>query len=167
MRTLQLGRTDFALVTIPARTLLLATSYEDQLATLCCAARHLRAGGRLVFNIFNPTSDLLYDESAEPIEIGEVDGSNPGEHYRLSAVNRFDAESQINSATHIVEALNREGNSTELARLDVTLRYLFPHQVFALLEEVGMQVDAVYGWFDRSQFEEDSDEIIFVASLPG
>ena len=166
MRTLQLGRTDFALVTIPARTLLLVTTYEDQLATLCCAARHLRAGGRLIFNLFNPTPDLIYDESAEPVEIGEAADPESGRRYRLSAINRFDVDTQINNATHIVQEIGRGGAIEERARLDVTLRYLHPHEVFSLLEETNLRIDALFGWFDRSSFGEESEEMIFVASVP-
>ncbi|MDA0232529.1 MAG: class I SAM-dependent methyltransferase [Chloroflexi bacterium] len=171
MRTLQLGRTDFALVTIPARTLLLATSYEEQQATLCCAARHLRPGGRLIFNIFNPTPELIFDNSPEPVEIGEaaIAGTETehGRRFRLSAVNRFDAETQINDATHVVEEIGRDGVSIERARLNVRLRYLFPHEVFSMLEEIEVQVDALSGWFDGSPFDEESEEMVFVASRPG
>lgn len=167
MRTLELGRTDFALVTIPARTLLLATSYEEQMATLCCAARHIRPGGRLIFNLFNPTPDLIYDESNDPVEIGEVTDPHSGKHFKLSAVNHFDPETQVNNATQVVEEAGPSGLLTERARLDVQLRYLFPHEVFSMLEETNLQIEAIFGWFDRSLFDEESDEAIFVASRSG
>ncbi len=166
MRTLQLARTDFSLVTIPARTLLLGTTPEDQMDTLCSAARHLRPGGKLVFNVFNPTPDLVFDDSAEPVLIGDVADPDSGKTFQLSAINRFDAESQINEATQIVEEINADGTTSVVARLPVTLRYLFPHEIFAMLEETNLQVEAVYGWFDRSPFDEECDEIIFVASRP-
>lgn len=166
MRSLDLQRKDFSLVTIPARTLLLATTYEDQLATLCSAARHLRPGGRLVFNIFNPTPDLIFDDSEEPVEIGEVVDAESGGRYRLSAVSRFDAESQINDATQVVEKIAPGGTLSEQARLSVKLRYLFPHEVFSILEETNLEVEDLFGWFDRSPFDEESDELIFVARRP-
>lgn len=166
MRTLDLGRQDFELVTIPARTLLLAITYEDQLATLCSAARHLRPGGRLIFNMFNPTPDLIFDESDEPVEMGEVDDPESGSRYRLSAVNRFDTESQINDATQVVEEIEANGVIVERVRLPVKLRYLFPHEIFTMLEETNLVVESVYGSFDRSPFDDDSDEIIFVARRP-
>ncbi len=162
MRTLDLRRHDFALVSIPARTLLLALTEEDQLSTLCSAARHLAPGGRLVFNIFNPTPDLVFDESELPVEIGEVE--RQGRRFRLSAQNRFDTDSQINSAEQVVEEIGEADASTEVARLAVTLRYLFPHQVFAMLEETNLQVDQVLGWFDGTPFEEESEEMVFIAS---
>lgn len=166
MRTLDLRRHDFALVTIPARTLLLATTEEDQLATLCSAARHLRPGGRLIFNMFNPTPDLVFDESQEPVEIGEAHDPETGKRYRLSAINRFDPESQINDATQFVEEIEANGNCVERAQLAVRLRYLFPHEVFSMLEETSLVVEGVFGSFDGSPFDELSEEMIFVANRP-
>jgi len=162
MRTLDLGRKDFALVTIPARTLLLATLYEEQLDTLCCAARHLRPGGRLIFNVFNPAPDLLFDESDDPIEIGEAVDPSTARRFRLSAVNRFDTEMQINDGTQVVEEITGDGQFVERARLTVRLRYLFPFEVFEMLEETGLVVEDLLGSFDGSEFDEDSDEVIFV-----
>ncbi|MBM3957899.1 MAG: class I SAM-dependent methyltransferase, partial [Gemmatimonadetes bacterium] len=52
MRTLDLGGRCFPLVTIPARTLLLATSLADQRRTLRRAAAHLAPGRTLAFNVF-------------------------------------------------------------------------------------------------------------------
>ena len=164
MRTLRLEKTDFALVTIPARTLLLATTPEEQADTLCSAARHLRPGGRLVFNLFNPTPDLIFDDSDDPVMIGDVTDQTSGKTLRLSAINRFVPETQINEATHIVEEVRVGGTTEVVAELPVRLRYLLPHEVFSMLEETNLQVEAVYGWFDRSPFDEECDEIIFVAS---
>lgn len=166
MRTLDLRRHDFALVTIPARTLLLATSQEDQLATLCSAARHLRPAGRLIFNVFNPTPDLVGDDSETPIEIGEATDPKHNKRFRLTALNRFDTESQINHATQVVEEIGPTGTLTEQARLAVTLRYLHPHEIFSMVEETNLVVESIFGWFDRSPFTEDSEEMIFVCRRP-
>ncbi len=166
MRSLDLQRKDFSLVTIPSRTLLLSTIYEDQLATLCSAARHLRPGGKLVFNVFNPTPDLIFDESAEPVEIGEATDNGSGRRYRLSGINRFDTESQINNAVQVVEEIGDDGTRKEIAHLPVVLRYLHPHEVFAMLEETNLEVESMFGGFDREPFREDSPEIIFVAVRP-
>lgn len=169
MRTLDLARKDFALVMIPARTLLLAASYDEQLATLCCAARHLRPGGKLVFNVFNPTPELIYDDSEEPVGIGEATDLRSGKRYRLSAVNRFDNDNQINDAVQVVTEIGSHGTSeaeSEVARLPVRLRYSFPHELFSMLEETGLEVENVFGSFNSEPFSEDSEEIIFVARRP-
>ncbi len=163
MRTLDLQRKDFALVTIPARTLLLATTFEEQLSTLCCASRHLAPGGKLVFNLFNPTPDLIHDDSEEPIEIGNALDEHSGKMYELSAINRFDTVTQINNAEQIVREFGIDSQRREIARLPVTLRYSHIHEVLSMLEETALKVTDIFGWFDGSPFAEDSDEIIVKA----
>ena len=44
----------FALVVIPYRAFLHNLQPDDQLRTLTCVREHLVAGGRLVFNVFDP-----------------------------------------------------------------------------------------------------------------
>lgn len=165
MRRLDLGRKDFALVTIPARTLLLATSRQEQADTLCCAARHLRPDGILALNVFNPTDDLVLDESDEPIVIGEIEDLGTGKTFRLTGINRFDTDAQLNHGTQIAEELTANGEVLRRTELDVTLRYLHPEDIFTLLEEAGLAVRELFGDFDRSPLYEDSDEIIVLADL--
>ena len=167
MRRLDLGRKDFALVTIPARTLLLATTRQEQADTLCCAAHHLRPGGILALNVFNPTEDLIYDDSDEPILIGEVANPDSGATFRLTGINRFDTEAQLNRGTQIAEEISPGGETVRSAELEVTLRYLPPKELFSLLEETGLAARELYGDFDGSPLDEDSDEIIVIADLAG
>lgn len=163
MRNFDLQRKDFALVMIPAHTLLLATSYQEQLETLCCATKHVRPGGKLIFNLFNPTPDLIFDDSPDPIEIGRVEDQETGSTYLLSAINSFDTDQQINDALQIVSEVGVDGSNVEKERLPVRLRYTFAHEVFSMLEETQVKVETVLGWFDGSPFAEDSEEMIFVA----
>jgi|Deesub1362B_J571_1020462.scaffolds.fasta_scaffold42260_2 hypothetical protein len=48
----------------------------------------------------------------------------------------------------------------------LSFSWLDPQQTRALLEETGFQVEALYGDFDRSPFDEDSPEQIWVAQRP-
>jgi ubiquinone/menaquinone biosynthesis C-methylase UbiE len=71
MRTLALDRL-FPLVVIPARTLYLALTPEEQVETLRRAASHMAPGGILAFNLFTPDPDLLADTSEDPFAMGEI-----------------------------------------------------------------------------------------------
>ena len=79
----------FPIVTIPARTLLLATTEEDQLHTLCCASKHLTTDGTLAFNVFFPDQEMLNDDPDEEFLMGVVRRQNGG-RYVLPAKNHFD-----------------------------------------------------------------------------
>jgi SAM-dependent methyltransferase len=58
MRAFDLGER-FGLICIPHRTFQHLLTEAEQRATLACCRAHLRAGGRLALNVFNPPEALL------------------------------------------------------------------------------------------------------------
>jgi len=164
MQDFDLGRR-FPLVIIPARTLLLATSPEEQRLTLERAAAHLAPGGTLAFNMFVPDPEVLADRSDTPFPMGESVNPATGRRCLLSAVNRFDTASQTNHGAQIVEELDGDGKVLRRVELDVHIRYLYPAEAHALVESAGLVVDCAYGTFDRSPLTEDSEEMIFLCRL--
>ena len=56
----------FALAIIPARAFQALLSVDQQRAALGCIRRHLRSGGRLIMDIFDPRLDLLAEERFNP-----------------------------------------------------------------------------------------------------
>lgn len=161
MRTLDLGRV-FDLVTIPSNTLLLAASRKDQLATLKRAAAHVVPGGRLAFDIFNPTSELLSSRSEEPFLWGETVNPDNGRRCRTSAINRFDTRRQINRGTQIIEELDRRGRAARRVELNVLVRYLYPSEAHLLVERTGLRALEMFGDFDRSPFATSSPRMVFI-----
>ncbi len=163
MRDFDLGRT-FPLVTIPARTLLLATTAEGQQRTIERAAAHLAPGGALAFNVFVPDPDLLADDLEEPFEWGEAVHPETGRRCRMLALNQFDTLAQTNDGLQIVEELDESGSVVRRIELAVEIRYVYPSEVFEMVGECGLAVSSAYGDFDRSPFTETSAELIVVAS---
>ena len=161
MRGLELLR-EFALVAIPARTLLLAAAPEDQVATLCHAGRHLASGAKLVFNTFVPDPELIADREPEPFKWGETTHPETGNRCELWAVNRFDAQSQLNRGRQIVRELDAVGGVVRSVELDVLVRYLHPAEAASMAEEAGLRVASIHGGFDGSPLREDSEEMVFV-----
>jgi hypothetical protein len=161
MRTLDLGRV-FDLVTIPSNTLLLAASRTGQLETLKRAAAHTALGGRLTFDIFNPTSELLSSGSAEPFLWGETVNPVGGRRCRVWAINRFDTRRQLNRGTQIVEELDHRGRVARRVELDVLVRYVFPSEAHLLIERAGLRSLEMYGDFDCSPFAESSPRMVFI-----
>ena len=161
MRELDLGDR-FPLVTIPARTLLLATTPDGQRRTLQRAAAHLSPGGTLAFNVFVPDPEMLAEGSQTPFSIGETINPATGRQCRLSAVNRFDTRSQTNRGTQIVEELDGSGGILRRVAIDIHIRYLYPSEAHTLIESAGLVVKCAFGTFDRSPLTEDSEEMIFL-----
>ncbi len=160
MRNFDLKRL-FPVVTIPARTLLLATTEEEQFHTLCCAASHLAPDGTMAFNLFYPDPDLLADDPDEEflLEVVEKPG---GGRFVLTAKNRFDTVTQMNHGVQIAEELDATGQVLRREELNITVRYLYPDQVIALCDRVGLEVIEMWGDFEGADISEESDEIVVI-----
>jgi SAM-dependent methyltransferase len=166
MRTLALGRR-FPLVIIPARTLCLALTPEEQLKSLCRAAAHLAPRGALAFNLFVPDSDLIADLSEEPFSMGETIHPETGLRCLLSAANRPDPVGQTIHSIQTVEELSEDGEVVRTVDLEVDLRYLYPSEIHVMLEQVGLVADQVFGDFDGGPLTEDSGEMVWVVRAAG
>jgi SAM-dependent methyltransferase len=161
MRTLALDR-HFPLVIIPARTLYLALTSEQQVESLRRAAAHLSPGGALAFNLFVPDPDLIADTSREPFSMGETINPETGLRCLLSAINHPDPIDQTIHSIQTVEELNDAGEVVRTVDLEVDLRYLYPSEVHVMLEQAGLVADQVFGDFNGGTLNEDSDEMVWV-----
>ena len=158
MRNFDLKR-QFPVVTIPARTLLLATSEEDQFRTLCCAALHLEPDGTMAFNLFYPDPEMLADDPDEEFLLEVVEKPDGG-RYVLTARNRFDTATQLNNGVQIAEELDASGEVLRREELDVVVRYLYPDQVVQLCKRAGLEVIEMWGDFEGADVTVESDEIV-------
>lgn len=165
MRNFDLKR-QFPVVTIPARTLLLATTEEEQIDTLCRAAQHLEPEGTMAFNLFYPDPEMLADDPDEEFLLEVVEKPDGG-RYVLTAKNHFDLDAQLNHGTQIAEELDPKGEVLRRQELDVVVRYLYPEQIITMCERVGLNVIQMWGDFEGGELDEESDEIVVLARHKG
>jgi SAM-dependent methyltransferase len=134
------------LVTIPFRSMLHMPDDAERGRALRAAATLLEPGGRLVFDVFAP--------SAHDIE--ETDGlwleREPG------IFERADWHPRERRLTLSV----RGGEQSAT----MELHWLSPAEWNALIEDAGLEVEALYGWFDRRPWEGGEDQI-WMARQPG
>ena len=164
MRDFSLGRT-FELVTVPFRGFLSLLSVEDQTSTLSNVKRHLAPGGRLVFNIFVPDPDMLVQEGDLPYHLRDVTDPQTGIRLVLWQQSAYDNHSQVISTRLIAEELDDGGKVTGRFYRDFQLRYVHRWEMHHLLTASGYEVLDLYGDFDRSPFDEDSTEMVWVSGL--
>ena len=161
MRDFDLKR-KFPVVTIPARTLLLATTEEEQIETLCRAVQHLEDDGTMAFNLFYPDPEMLADDPDEEFLLEVVEKPDGG-RFVLTAKNRFDLESQLNHGVQIAEEVDPKGEILRRQELEVVVRFLYPEQIIALCDRVGLEVIEMWGDFEGGELDEESDEIVVLA----
>ncbi|MFL5930603.1 MAG: class I SAM-dependent methyltransferase [Gaiellaceae bacterium] len=134
------------LVICPFRSLLHLEGEDDRRKALEAAFELLEPGGRLVFDVFAPGADDIAQTHDRWLE------REPGIHERAV----WDAERR-----RLV--LSVRGPDAETT---MSLAWVSPEEWRALLVEAGFDIDAHYGWFDRSRYRGGEDSI-WVVRRPG
>jgi SAM-dependent methyltransferase len=127
------------LVICPFRSLLHMQSDDDRRAALAAVRGLLPPGGRFVFDVFTPSADdiaLTHDRWLER-EPGIFELALWDEHAR----------------TLTLTVRGPEGETT------MALAWLTVDEWRALLEESGFEVEACYGWFDRTPYNGGDDSV--------
>ena len=127
------------LVTVPFRSLLHMVDEEEKLRALRAAESILEPGGRLIFDVFAPSRE----------DIEETDGlwleREPGIFER--------ADWDVRSRTLALSVRGGEEATT------FELHWLSAPEWHHLIEQAGLVVDDLYGWFDRRPYEGGEDQI--------
>ena len=128
------------LVTIPFRSLLHMPSDAEKIRALAAARALLEPNGLLVFDVFAPSRE----------DIEETDGlwieREPG------IFERADWDLHGRSLVLTVRSGDRETATMEL-------HWLSAAEWNAVIEDAGLEVEALYGWFDGRPFEGGEDQI--------
>ena len=164
MRRFDLGRT-FTLATIPFRPFQHLLDVEDQLECLGSIRRHLVDGGRLIFDVFNPSLDALVnlpigEETGTEPEFITPDGRRVIRCFTIVASDRF---AQINDIELVYYVTHPDGRKERLVHA-FRMRYLFRFEVEHLLVRAGFIVEQLYAGYDRSEYGSTyPGELVFVA----
>jgi len=139
----------FALAVIPFRAFQMLLGIDEQRRSLCCIHAHLRPGGRLIVDIFDPRLDLLAEERFVP-QRQIPDYRNPLTGHTVS----IDVLERVND--HVEQRLAERWRFREIAddgrvmrdeeeRLE--LRWIYRYEMHHLLELSGFVVEE-----ERSDF---------------
>ena len=134
------------LVICPFRSFLHLEGEDERRAALKAAFELLEPGGRLVFDVFAPGVDDIEQTHDRWLE------REPGIHERAV----WDSERR-----RLV--LSVRGTDAETT---MSLAWVSPEEWRELLVETGFDIDAHYGWFDRSRYRGGEDSI-WVVRRPG
>jgi SAM-dependent methyltransferase len=130
-----------ALIYCPARSLLHVPTWADRRRVFERVAASLQPGGRFAWNVF------AFDHAIA----ARLDGQRqeePVPHVSRYAVGESRADIALES-----------GDS-------VSLWWATKNEWLGLIDVGGLEVEALYGWFDRRPFDEESREFVWVARKP-
>lgn len=156
----------FELAVLPFRSFQHMLTPADQRAALRRIRAHLRPGGTIVLDLFNPSLPMLGDPSwgrfpiVEP-EFTMPDGRRVTRSYRVL---ERDYVNQIQHVEFIIDVVHPDGRAEHRADA-FAIRYLFRYEAEYLLECEGFRVQAIYGDYDRQPFGTNyPGELILVAT---
>ena len=127
------------LVTSPFRSFLHLGGDEERLAVLRAAGRILLPGGRLVFDVFEPSSEDIEATQARWLE------REPG---------IFERADWDESARTLTLSVRGEHGATTMR-----LAWISPTEWRRLIERAGFEVEACFGWFDRRPYANGEDSV--------
>ncbi len=140
-----------ALIYCPFRALLHLPTWADRRRLFERVAASLRPGGRFAWNafVFNPHLAAANDGVAKP----HVPGSELWEYVEQApGDNRVDVTAFV-------------GGPGANPR-NVSLWWVNRSEWEGLLDVSGLETEALYGWFDRRPFDDQSPEFVWVARKP-
>ena len=147
MTTLDLGR-QFALIVAPSRVFQFALTTDAQRATLRALRAHLRPGGRLVLDLFDPALEYVGPGSVFPPRTGELPHPKRGNPVQWTITGREPAPLE----QHVISdwSAREIGSSGEILRDEterLTLRWATRSEMRLLFELEGLEVVGDYGDF--------------------
>jgi SAM-dependent methyltransferase len=158
MRRLALGRR-FPLLIAPFGPFThLYTRRDLELALRACR-RHLRPGGRLVFDVVMPDLRALIQDPDRLYRCPPVLDPRAGRRVRYAEASHYDPLTQVRSVTM---ALQREDGTLERA-IPLAQRQFFPAELEALLHYNGFEVEQRYGDFSLGAIDASSELQLIVA----
>jgi len=156
----------FGLVTIPFRSFLHLMTVEDQLAALRNIHRHLKPGGRLALNFFQPDLAMIAEymgPSRGRLKLQrEWEDSESGERLVCWETRHYEPAEQLISNQWIFERVDPSGKVIDRFYRPLTLRWMYRYEFEHLAARTGFEVEALYSDFDRSAFTTTSREMVWV-----
>ena len=157
----------FGLIYCPCRSFLHLMTTEAHLTALRNIHVHLREGGRLALNFFNPDVSLIAEASGRGRGNAKIQQTftHPETGNRIISWGTLDHDpvTQIIDSYFIHDEIDAEGRLVERTYKPMRLRWIYRYEFEHLLSRCGFEVEALYGDFERGPFSEMHHELIWIA----
>jgi ubiquinone/menaquinone biosynthesis C-methylase UbiE len=151
----------FGLVIIPFRSFLLLLTVEQQKACLARIREHLIDGGRLALNIFNPSIPYIADWLGARKGSWQRSMTEARREFWFSRA--YDASTQQLDEARLEVKLDDAGSVIARVERNLRVRWVYRYEMEHLLALSGFEIEALYGWFDRRPFIEESQDMVWLA----
>lgn len=127
----------------------------------------LRPGGRLLIDVANPMMLSMAADDPDFVLEDTLEDSELGETIRQYTAYEAAPGEQAVDVTWFYEAMGTGSSPDEPEQTKARVRYyyLYPHQYDLLLTLTGFRLTAIYGNYDGSDFHEESDRLLLLATI--
>ena len=164
MRNFQLEQ-KFSLIIIPFRGFLSLLSVTDQINALNSIKEHMDKDTKLVFDIFVPKEDIISKSDNLLYYFKDVGHYSRIGYSEIWHKTDYDLYNQRISSKIIVDEIGNKGKVVNRYYKDFEIRYVHRWEMFHLLSSCGYEIEALYGTFMYDSFDENSNEMVWVAKL--
>ncbi len=153
-----------ALISIPFNSIGHLPALDDKRDALAHIHTQLRPGGRLVFDhfVYDPK---LAAQHRSPVFRAEFKAAS-GRDALLWALGVPSPEPCQFRMLGKVEELDDQGIVVQTRYTRLNFSWIEPEDARKLLEETGFEIEACWGWYDKTPFDDKSKEQIWVARKP-
>lgn len=146
----------FSTIIMPGAAFNWITSNESVEKCLNCVRKHLKRGGRFIFDAFNPDLAILLRERNDLYPMGEYPNPEGEGLVKVLGGNEYEKATQIS----YFDCYYRIG--TEEIVKNLKLRMFFPQELDSVLYYNGFKIEEKYGSFNKEPFNSDSNRQIII-----
>jgi SAM-dependent methyltransferase len=153
----------FRLLMIPFNAFIHNTTQEAQIRCLQVCREHLLPGGRLTFDTFFPSVEIIGTAPNTRVLEGEMPHPQTGLPIRMYDTRTFDRVAQTQHSLCEIELLAADGSVQKVHRTEVSSRYVYKHEMALLLRVAGFARWEICGDLEGRPLTRESDAMIVTA----
>jgi SAM-dependent methyltransferase len=153
----------FALIMIPFNAVIHNMTQEAQIRCLQRCREHLLPGGKLAFDTFFPSLEIVGTPENTRVFEGEAPHPETGLPMRMYDTRTFDRVAQVQHSLNELELLAADGSVETVYRSEVSSRYIYKQEMALLLRVAGFTRWEIAGDFDSRPLTRENDAMVVTA----
>lgn len=153
----------FGLIMIPFNAFIHNMTLAAQLACLNRCREQLLPGGRLVFDTFFPSVEIIGAKTPERVLEGEFLHPATGQTIRMFDTRTFDRVQQTQHSVNELEILDSKGQVERVIRSQTKLRYIYKHEMELLLRLTHWDRWEIWSDFEGSELVDENSAMVVSA----
>jgi SAM-dependent methyltransferase len=153
----------FALIMIPFNAFIHNVTQETQIRCLERCREHLLPGGKLAFDTFFPSHEIVGVPAKTRVMEGEFPHPQTGLQIRMYDTRSFDRVAQTQHSVNEIEILNADGSVQTTHRSEINARYIYKNEMALLLRIAGFSRWEICGDFEGRELLRENDAMVVTA----